>query len=64
MPPVATKLPPSTDIVVEERFVSDDVPVSDIVVELEDELSVGDVMVEVGLVESIKTVLLAVLTDS
>ena len=53
MPPVATNAPPSTDIVVVDKLVSDEVPDNATVVDAEYELSDGDEMVEVGLVTSI-----------
>ena len=53
MPPVATKLPESTEIVVENKLVSADVPVKATVVEAEYELSAGEAIAEVGLVVSI-----------
>ena len=52
VPPVATKDPPSIEMVVAERFVSVDVPVSATVVEVEYELLVGEMIVEVGFVVS------------
>ena len=48
MPPVATKLPESTEIVVENKLVSADVPVKATVVEAEYELSAGEAIAEVG----------------
>ena len=45
-------IPPSTEIVVVERLVSEEIPVSDTVVEVEYKLSAGVEMVEVGLVVS------------
>src|ERR1035437_2720749 len=56
-PPVTTKLPPSTEIFVDTKLESDDVPVKPIVEESEYELSAGVEIVEIGLVVSSKTVL-------
>ena len=52
VPSVATKDPPSIEIVVAERLSSDDVPAIDIVVDVEYELLDGVEMVEVGFVLS------------
>ena len=52
VPLVATNPPPSTDMVVDDRLVSEEVPVRATVVDVEYELSEGVEMVEVGLVLS------------
>ena len=52
VPPVATKSPASTEIVVEERLVSPEVPERATVLEVEKELSAGEEMFEIGLVLS------------